>query len=112
MARRKPGGQPDNKNARKHGFYAGALGSKAKNILRRASQLDAHDIEAEIALLRARIHQLVATEPDNLAVLNLALRTLVRMVALNHGLDEAQETGIHDSLRDLIQDLTPRGASA
>jgi hypothetical protein len=110
MPRRNQGGQPGNTNARKHGFYADALGARARNILHRASEIPAHEIEREIALLRARIHQLVATEPDNITVLTLALRTLVRMVALNHGLNEEQETGIHQSLRDLIQDLSPKGA--
>lgn len=106
---RKRGAQPGNRNALKHGFYASALSAKQRNILRRAARIDPHDLEQEISLLRSRIHQLVATEPDNLQVLTLAGRLLVRMVAVNYGLSKVQEEGIHDSLKELVETLMPRG---
>jgi hypothetical protein len=105
---RKVGAQPGNRNALKHAFYSDALTRKGRNLLRRAAQLDPHDLEQEIALLRSRIHVLVAAEPDNLYVLTLAGRLLVKMIATHYGLSLTQETGIHESLKDLIQGLVPR----
>ena len=105
---RKRGAQPENKNARKHGFYEDALIGGQRKILRRALDLDPHELEQEIALLRARMHKLVAVSPDNLTVLVLAGRLLVKMVATHYGLNLAQETGIHESLKDLIETLAPK----
>ncbi len=107
MAKNNPGGQAGNTNARKHGFYMGALPREQQNVLRRASKIDPKELKIEIDLLRTRIFLLVKAEPANLAVLNLALRTLVRLIALNHGLTDTQQTDIHDSLKDLITSLSP-----
>jgi inorganic triphosphatase YgiF len=104
---RKRGAQPKNNNARKHGFYAAALAKNQQNILRRASRIAPHQLEQDIALLRARVYQLVTAEPDNLQLFVLAMGQLTRMVAVNHGLTKRQEDGIHDSLKQLIQELAP-----
>lgn len=107
MARRKPGAQPKNKNAHKHGFYAGALSAAQRKVLRRAAALDPAELTQEIALLRARIAELLEAEPSNLQVLILALRQLTKMVAINYGLSAGEQDEVHDSLRDLILSLTP-----
>jgi len=109
MARRKRGAQPGNSNARTHGFYADAVGPKARRILRRAFALDPDDIEHEIALMRTKMHQLSSTDPDNLSILTLAGGLLVRLVALQHGLNANEEHEIHESLYTLIKDLSPSG---
>lgn len=107
MPRRRRGGQQGNANARKHGFYADALGPKARKVLKRAQRIDPSELEEEIALMRTKIHQLVDNDPDNISVLTLAGGLLVRMVALHHGLTDEQESGIHESFKALLTSLAP-----
>ena len=106
---RKKGAQPGNRNALKHGYYAGAMPAKQQAVLRKAAVIPPKELEHEIALLRSRIFELVKLAPENLIVLTMALRTLVRLVALHHGLNAQQEGELHDSLRDLIVSLAPAG---
>jgi ribosomal protein L34 len=112
VAKRRQGGQPKNTNARKHGFYAGAVTSYGRNVLRRAALLDPGELVEEIALLRSRIHILLKADPENLQVLLLGLRQLTKMVAVNYGLTHEQQQEIHSSLRQLILDLAPEGMAA
>lgn len=104
---RKPGAQKKNQNARKHGFYSAAFNKEGKNLLARAARIDAASLSNEIDLARATILQLKAKDPKNVVVLQLCLRTLVRIVAVNHALNRRQEDELHDSLQHLITTLLP-----
>jgi len=108
--RRKRGGQPKNQNARKHGFYAAALGPKARNILRRALALDPEELDQEIALLRTAMFLLMENDPSNINTLTLAASVLVRMVALEHRLTPEEEHDLHESFVRLLRDLAPQPA--
>lgn len=104
---RKRGAQPGNRNALKHGFYAGALTHKVRDVLRRAQAIDPKELKHEIDILRTQMFQLVKNDPDNVTVLTMAMRTLVRLIALNHGLNADQENDLHHSMRTLILSLVP-----
>jgi hypothetical protein len=106
---RDPGGQPGNKNARTHGFYEGALPRRAAKILRRAGKLDPHALKEEIALVRTRMYELAELQPENVEVLVLAGRLLVKMMALDYGFGKEQEAGINESLEGLLASLLPKG---
>ncbi|OGF22111.1 MAG: hypothetical protein A2V63_13400 [Candidatus Eisenbacteria bacterium RBG_19FT_COMBO_70_11] len=108
--RSKPGGQPGNQNARKHGFYSRALTSHQRAILRAAARLDPTEVKHEISLLRARIAMLVEADPDNITVLTLALNTLVKLMAMKHRLSDNQQGEMTDALRDLIDQFSPGGS--
>lgn len=106
-AKRSRGGQPNNRNAEKHGFYGKAMSKGMRAILGAAAKLDPHDLEVEIALLRTAIRKLVEADPSNLTVLTLALRALVRMMALNYAMSDEQQEDLHRTLQDLLHDLAP-----
>src|SRR4030067_32889 len=112
--RSKPGGQPGNQNARKHGFYSRALTSHQRALLRAAPRPpprpDPTEVKHEISLLRARIAMLVEADPDNITVLTLALNTLVKLMAMKHRLSDNQQGEMTDALRDLIDQFSPGGS--
>ena len=75
---RKRGGQPGNRNARTHGFYSAALTPEEQQSLRKA--IDLKGLHPEIALLRVKLMEIIAsgnTDPD---IMIQAVRTLTRMV--------------------------------
>ena len=76
--RRKRGGQPDNRNAWKHGFYASALTPEEQETLKMA--IDLKGLNAEIAVLRVKLMELVSHQGTSHQLLLLAARTLTRMV--------------------------------
>ncbi len=53
QSKRRPGGQPGNQNARKHGFYSRSVNPEHRKQLRAAA--DVEGLDQEIALLRQKI---------------------------------------------------------
>ena len=102
---RRPGAQRGNKNAFKHGFYAGALGAKGQKVLRDAQRIDPKELQHEIDLMRATMYKIAALDKQNLTVLVLVGRLLVKMIATKYAMSQEQEADIHDSFRALIIDL-------
>lgn len=111
MFGRKRGAQKGNRNAHKHGFYAAAFTPAGRNVLRRAARIDAKSLTHEIDLLRATLFELKRDYPKNILVLQMCARTLVRLIAVNHGLNRVQEDELHDSLQNLITTLIPAGGT-
>jgi len=105
VARRKPGAQPGNRNAFKHGYYAEGLGTAGRKFLRRAVDLEPHQLAHEIAVTRARAMELVSNEPENLAIFLAFMRTITRMVAINYGLSKEETEQLHTSVADMVNDL-------
>ena len=81
--KRKPGGQPGNQNARKHGCYSKILSPEEQRLLTVAS---IPGIDAEIALLRARIRSLVQEERWPTDPLVRTMQSLCRVVRLKSNL--------------------------
>ena len=75
---RKRGGQPGNENARKHGFYSSALTPEEQETLRVA--IDLKGLNAEIAVLRVKLMELISNPDTSHELLLLAARTLTRVV--------------------------------
>ena len=61
LPKRKPGGQPGNQNARKHGFYSKRMSPEQLKEFKAALQIQ--DMSHEIALLRIRLNALL-NDPD------------------------------------------------
>jgi hypothetical protein len=72
--KRKPGGQPGNHNARKHGFYSRTLAPEQLANLPPATRTPG--LDAEIALLRIKIRSIVQDDPHNLDPLLRTVSTL------------------------------------
>ncbi len=105
MAKRKRGGQPNNKNAFKHGIYSGLYGPDAEKVFEQALGVDPKDLRQEIAVLRTTLAQVVNIEKGNVEVLALVARTLTRMVAVNYGLNKDEQNELHGSFLELIDEL-------
>ena len=105
MAKRRPGAQPHNKNAWKHGFYSGALSAEAQKVFEHALTIDATELRNETALMRTALYNLSQIEPENVEVLSLVASRLTRMVALQYGMNKEQQAELHTSFCDLIDDL-------
>ena len=79
-AKRKPGGQPGNQNARKHGFYSRHFTPE------QAKQLEGVDyhkgLDPEIALLRVKLDALLDDPEVSSELLIRAINSLARLIAI------------------------------
>ncbi len=105
MAKRRPGAQPRNKNAWKHGFYGSALSPEAQEVFKHALKVYLTDIRNETALMRTALYQLAKMDPENVELLSLIASRLTRMVAMQYGMNKDQQAELHTSFVDLIDDL-------
>jgi len=78
VIRRKPGGQPGNHNARTHGFYSRVMTPEDREIFEAAAAM--HGLDYEIALLRMKVLNILAQEPENHAVLVMAVNALTKLL--------------------------------
>ena len=86
--KRKPGGQPGNQNARKHGAYSRILSPEEQRLLTVAS---IPGIDAEIALIRSRIRSLIQEEHCPTAPLVRMMESLCRTMRLKSNLASLRE---------------------
>lgn len=117
---RRPGGQPGNKNALRHGFY-----SKRMNLdeMQRLDDQDPTDVQAEIALLRVCIDRLAEQlnldevtmhtkegtwrddhylkQFNTLALMMQSIATLAR----THHLIYGKAGGVQDDIKDALEEL-------
>ena len=75
---KKSGGQPGNRNARKHGFYSRRLSPQEQADLEEAKGMDL--LDEEMAVLRVKIGTLVENPNVDLKLLLSAFQTLGRML--------------------------------
>jgi len=74
---RKRGAPIGNHNARTHGFYSLHLTARQRRALEAASYLKG--LDQEIAIVRMKIEDILATAPENIEVLMLAISMLVKL---------------------------------
>lgn len=111
MTKRKPGAQPNNKNAQKHGFYAKGF-TPNENI--RLEKTDRLSIESEIDLLRVYIGRIASlvdaqtkiSEEDlkalnTLAIMSTSISTMIRTEYLTRGKGGQVEKGIMEALEEI-----------
>jgi len=85
--KRKPGAQPGNRNARKHGFYSKTLTPEQQKTLSGAARIK--DLNREVAVLRVKIASILKNDPQNLAVLFQAVSALGRTLRTRQSLVHA-----------------------
>ncbi|MDE2901137.1 MAG: hypothetical protein OXN15_09000, partial [Chloroflexota bacterium] len=78
--RRKPGGQPGNQNARKHGFYSQLFPEEERDSFDKSRTLK--DCADDIAALRHLIGNLIRRPKRNYRLINESFRELTRMLAV------------------------------
>jgi len=101
-------GPPGNQNARRHGLYARALTAAQAARFRAARRLP-EDLREEIALLRAKVAQLLDAEPDNMAALVDGLNAMTRMLLAQRRLTGAQDDphALENAVREVLGELAP-----
>ena len=81
---RKRGGQPGNRNSRKHGFYSKGLDNNLRREFRRASKMEG--LDDEITLLRLNIKSLMDKDPPDLRLVDREARTLAALISARDNL--------------------------
>ena len=100
---RKRGGQPDNQNARKHGFYANVLDEAEQFDFELASGVEG--IDDEIALLRVKIKSLLAHDPENIKLIMQATNTLAGLVKTSYNMTKEQRKGLKEAIGNVLKDI-------
>jgi hypothetical protein len=103
--RRKPGGQPGNTNARKHGLYEEVLTPVGRAAFRAALELGPADLHREIALCRQRIEALVDADSDNLDLLARMVNALARLAATHFHLSASDRDRLTEAMHNVLADI-------
>jgi hypothetical protein len=102
-AEKKRGGQPDNQNARKHGFYSKVLDEAERLDFELASGVEG--IDDEIALLRVKIKSLIAHDPNNIKLIMQATNTLAGLVKTSYKMSKEQKKGLKEAIGNVLRDI-------
>jgi hypothetical protein len=100
--KRKEGGQKNNQNARKHGFYSKVLDAAEKRELKVAH--DVSGIDDEIDLLRVKIQAAVGRDPENVRLLMAAVTTLAALLKARLDINKGQKRGLSSAFRKVIDE--------
>jgi hypothetical protein len=100
--KRKPGAQPGNHNARKHGFYSRNISPEQLANLPPATKTPG--LDSEIALLRLKISSIVHDDPHNLDPLLRTVASLRLAVATRHKLVSRRRRSSRAFLNQVISD--------
>lgn len=101
--KRKQGGQPDNQNARKHGFYSKVLDEAARLDFELASGVEG--IDDEIALLRVKIKSILEKDPGNIQLIMQATNTLAGLVKTSYNMTREQKKGLTEAITTVLKDI-------
>src|SRR4030043_2240865 len=109
--KRQRGGQPGNKNARKHGYY-----SRIFNKAERADYYSAGDVQGideEIALMRHVIKTAASFKDEkHLTLLVRAANALNKLVRTRQKIQSGRYDGLKDAVDNVVRDvLVPFGIS-
>ena len=100
---RKRGGQPDNQNARKHGFYSKVLDEAEQLDFELASGVEG--VDDEIALLRVKIKSVLETDPGNVKLIMQATNTLAKLVKTRYNITKEQRKGLKEAIGNVLRDV-------
>jgi len=100
---RKRGGQPDNQNARKHGFYSRVLDEAERFDFELATGVEG--IDDEIALLRVKIKSLLEHDPENIKLIMQATNTLAGLVKTSYNMTKEQRKGLKEAIGNVLRDI-------
>jgi len=70
-------------------------------------------IDDEITLLRLKVRQLLAQDPDNVRLIVATVTTLARLVKMRYSMTDRQENKLREALRSVYRNIViPIGISA
>src|SRR3972149_3846926 len=103
--KRRPGGQPGNQNARKHGFYSGRL--SPEEICRFWNIVNLEGVDPDIAALRIKLHSVIQSNPGNRRVLLEGVKLLAKWTAAKNHLDPKDAGFVKKAIRQHLQGSPP-----
>ncbi len=102
----KRGAPKGNQNARTHGFYSQALTRAEQTVMAHALEHGTPEsLDQEIALLRARLLQIVHADPDNTHLIIEAASAIARLMRTRYQLTPDHAESLSDSVRDVLKGL-------
>ena len=101
--KKKPGAPKGNKNAQKHGFYAGVLDDAEQLDFESASGVNG--IDEEIALLRVKIKSILEKDPENIKLIMAATNTLAGLVKTRYKITSQQRKGLREAISNVLRDV-------
>jgi hypothetical protein len=99
----KRGGQPGNRNARKHGFYASVLDEIQKQALKQAAQVEG--LDDEIGILRLKLKSVVQHDPENVRLISQAAVSLARLLRTRNQLGKNDKNSLREAMQNVIRDI-------
>lgn len=107
----KKGGQKNNQNSWKHGFYSKSLNEAEKYDFKDASGIEG--IDEEIALIRLEIKKAISGGDErNLLLLVKAAQALDKLVRTRYQITAAQHKGLQTAITNVVNDvLIPMGVN-
>ena len=107
--KRKPGGQPGNRNARKHGFYSGTLSEDELAALWKAVNVE--HVDPDVAIIRLKLNSFVQKEAGNPNVLIEAARLVARWGRGKYGLSRKGTTSLRLVVERILTDSLETSAA-
>lgn len=101
--KKKKGAPKGNQFARKHGFYSKVMNSAEKRNLTVANGIDG--IDDEIAVLRVKLRNVLAKEPENIKLIMAAAAVLAGLLKVSAELNKDQKKSVKESIGKLIQEV-------
>lgn len=103
--RRRPGAQPGNSNALKHGFYSPAFSDSLRTALREAAELQSSDLEAELAAARVTLRRLLEASPDNVDAVTRLLSTITQLARAHYAMNSSEASDLERAMTDELERL-------
>ena len=99
--KRKRGGQAGNRNAYKHGFYAGSL--SPAEICEFWNIINKEGLEPELAALRVKLRSVLGHDPGNRRVLREASKLIAGWYSSKYRLDKTDSLAVKKFVRGILQ---------
>ncbi|AKG52894.1 hypothetical protein DGWBC_0206 [Dehalogenimonas sp. WBC-2] len=104
------GGAPlGNKNARRHGFYSRKVDEELQAAIEEAGLVQG--LDAEIALIRAKIQMLEEKDPDNVKLFLQAVNTLSNVMARRRYAGKGDWSTLTDTLQHIFKGVVVPAAA-
>jgi hypothetical protein len=108
--KRKRGGQKDNRNACKHGFYSATLSPAETSQLWNITSLEG--VDPEIAFIRVKLQSSLQYDPGNRRVIREASRLLVKWYSANYRLDPTDSSYLKTVVENFLEIASMRQSAS
>ena len=101
----------DATKGKRHGFYSQALNEAERLELEEARGIDG--IDEEIAILRVKLREIIATKPERLDLHLRMASTIARLVTIRYSISKEQKRSIKEAITKVLTEIAiPLGIKA